>query len=112
MPSLLRLLRRSIRAAYAERTLSLGVGAAAGCIAVLTGCGEPPVGGGATSVPEVRLRVAELDDEDVPTQPASESKAEVVVLGPTGEAIVPPEQRTEIDDAAEADAVADAVADE
>ena len=73
----------------------------------VAGCSDAPIGGGVKSVPTVRIRVAELDDEDVPTQPASESTSSVPVLGPTGEAIVPPEQRVAVDEDDSEDAAAD-----
>ena len=66
-------------------------------LVLATGC-EDAGTGGASAVPEVRMRVVELDDDDVAVQPAEESTSEFPVLGPTGEAIVPPEQRVEVDE--------------
>ena len=59
----------------------------------LVGCEDLEGGGGAAAVPEVRLRAAELDDEEVATEPLAESDSEVPVIAPSGEAIVPPEER-------------------
>ena len=76
---------------------------AAAVLLSMAGCSDAPIGGGVKSVPTVRIRVAELDDEDVPTQPVSESTSSIPVLGPTGEAIVPPEQRVDADAEPDAD---------
>ena len=69
---------------------------AMGAIVLLVGCEELDGGGGAVAVPEVKIRVAELDDDDVATEPLAENKDAVPVLAPSGEAIVSPERRAEI----------------
>ena len=67
-------------------------------VAVSAGCERQPIGGGADAVPTVDIRVAELDDDGVPTVSRDGSTEAVTVISPTGEAIVPPERRSPPDD--------------
>ena len=92
---------RLVFARFARRASVSKLVAAPLCVALVGlagGCDRAAeVGtGGATSVPDVRLRVTELDDEDVATQPASEAISTVPVLTPAGQAIIPPDRLDEV----------------